>query len=307
MGVITWDQAVDIGGGRGRLAPAPAASLARVDRDMRSAFGRAADINEAWRSPAAADENYRKYIAYLNGGAWAPIALPGDKSVHCFGYAVDTDDTSDAQMRIWNDHGWYWTVYRDGKLVERWHLEYFPGRDNHRNDPAPAGVGNATPISVQEDDMFDDNAKKDAADRHTEVMKALKQIHRAAAPFKVLSWGTGLVVFNPDNGKLWILPEGYSDLLQALGLVGGDAFAASTEQLTFATGFLPATIGDRDGDGFTSADLDEIKKAIAGAQVAVTPEQLQKLLDAVGTAARDGGEAGARDALQKLTFVVTAS
>lgn len=143
MGVITWDQAVDIGGGRGRLAPDPAASLRRVDADMRSAFGRAADINEAWRSPEQADKNYAAYLAYLNGGPWAPIALPGDRSVHCFGYAVDTDDTSDAQMRIWNEHGWYWTVYRDGKLVERWHLEYFPERDKRRFDGSPAGTADS--------------------------------------------------------------------------------------------------------------------------------------------------------------------
>ncbi|MBQ9917347.1 MAG: hypothetical protein IJO71_09125 [Microbacterium sp.] len=155
MGVITWDQAVDIGPdgrSRGRLASAPAASLRRVD----AAFGRSADINEAWRSPQDADENYRKYLAYLSGGPWAPIALPGDKSVHCFGYAIDTDDTSDAQMRIWNDHGWFWTVYRNGELVERWHLEYFLGRDNHRNEPAsaPASSGGSAPFTpFQEDDM----------------------------------------------------------------------------------------------------------------------------------------------------------
>ncbi|MEZ3156848.1 hypothetical protein AB1K56_07935 [Microbacterium sp. BWR-S6Y] len=152
MGVLAWGDAVDIGGGRGRLAPAPAASLARVDAAFRSAFGRAADINEAWRSPADADENYRKYIAWLNGaGPWAPIALPGDKSVHCFGFAVDTDDTTDAQMRIWNEHGWYWTVYRNGQLAERWHLEYFPDRDKHRNDPAP---GRPAAVTSEEDEML---------------------------------------------------------------------------------------------------------------------------------------------------------
>jgi hypothetical protein len=149
MPALPWSQAVDIGLGRGRLAPAAAASLARVDRDMRSAFGRAADINEAWRSPEDADKNYAAYLRYLRGGPWAPIALPGDKSVHCFGFAVDTDDTSDAQMRIWNDHGWFWTVYRDGKLVERWHLEYFPERDNHRNE----SIGQAATDTSEEDDM----------------------------------------------------------------------------------------------------------------------------------------------------------
>lgn len=156
MGVLPFSQAVDIGLGRGRLAPDPAASLRRVDVAMRSAFGRAASINEAWRSPADADENYRKYLDYLNGhGPWAPIALPGDQSVHCFGYAVDTNDTSDAQMAIWNDHGWYWTVYRNGRLAERWHLEYFPSRDNHRNEGTrnTNTTGQTAINQSEEDDM----------------------------------------------------------------------------------------------------------------------------------------------------------
>lgn len=174
---------------------------------------------------------------------------------------------------------------------------------------APASTGNATPIPSEEDDMYDDDAKQKAAERHTELMTALEKVHRAAAPFKVLSWGTGLVVYNPLNGKLWILPEGYSDLLAAIGLVGGNPFRASSEQLGFATGFLPSAIGehDVDADGFTAADLDEIKKAIAQSQVAVTSEQLQKLTDAVGAAARAGGEEGAVQALKDLTFVVSAS
>lgn len=151
MSVLAWADAVDIGLGRGRLAREAAASLARVDIAMRSAFGRAADINEAWRSPETADENYAKYQAYLRDprrNPWAPIALPADESVHCKGYAVDTDDTSDAQMRIWNEHGWYWTVYRNNKLAERWHLEYFRDRDKHRNDPSPAS-NDAKPLDVE--------------------------------------------------------------------------------------------------------------------------------------------------------------
>lgn len=147
--LLSFHDAVDIGGGRGRLAAPAAASLRRVDAQFRSAFGRAADINEAWRSPEDADENYRKYQRYLNGGPWAPIAFPAKDSIHCRGYAVDTDDTSAAQMRIWNDNGWYWTVYRNGKLAERWHLEYFPERDNRRNDPTPAGGGAAVPTAQE--------------------------------------------------------------------------------------------------------------------------------------------------------------
>jgi hypothetical protein len=148
--VLAFRDAVDIGGGRGRLAAPAAASLARVDAEFRSAFGRAADINEAWRSPQQADANFAAYQAYLNGGPWAPIGLAAKDSIHCRGYAVDTDDTSTAQMRIWNDHGWFWTVYRNGVLVERWHLEYNASRDNHRGEGTPAS-DNASPF--KEDDM----------------------------------------------------------------------------------------------------------------------------------------------------------
>lgn len=160
MALLAYADAVDIGGGRGRLARPAAASLARVDADFRSAFGRAADINEAWRSPEQADRNFRAYQAWLAYQAgrgpkvpWAPIGFAAKDSIHCRGYALDTDDTSAAQMRIWNDHGWFWTVYRNGVLVERWHLEYNAARDNHRNDPAPTGGGSAAPVPKEDDDM----------------------------------------------------------------------------------------------------------------------------------------------------------
>ncbi|WP_137771826.1 MULTISPECIES: hypothetical protein [unclassified Microbacterium] len=145
MSLLAFADAVDIGGGRGRLAAPAAASLARVDAAFRYAFGRAADINEAWRSPEQADKNYRAYVAYLAGrGPWAALAYPAATSIHCRGYALDTDDTSTAHMRIWNEHGWFWTVYRNGKLIERWHLEYFPERDKHRGASA-AGTTTPTP------------------------------------------------------------------------------------------------------------------------------------------------------------------
>lgn len=162
MSLLAFADAVDIGGGRGRLSAPAAASLARVDR----AFGRAADVNEAWRSPEQADKNYRAYVAYrayLAGLGpkvpWAALAYPADTSIHCRGYALDTDDTSTAQMRIWNDHGWFWTVYRNGVLIERWHLEYDTRRDNRRNDPAPAGNASTPPVSEEDDDMPGPNKK----------------------------------------------------------------------------------------------------------------------------------------------------
>ncbi|MGN7969030.1 hypothetical protein [Microbacterium sp. 22296] len=303
MGYSFPGQRVDLGGGRGWLDRPHADSIFRIDREI----GHLLQITEAGRTW---DEQNAHFQTYLRVGY--PIALsPDTPSVHQEGGAIDSNEAQQMQTRM-EDHGWRRTVYRwvNGvwTLVERWHYERFAHLDNHRNDPALAG-GNATPIS-EEDDMFDDQARQDAKDRHAELMTALEKVHRAAAPYKIISWGTGLIAVNPMNGKFWILPAGYSELLQGLGYTGGSAFRADDAQLGFATGFLPATIGDTvevGGDGFTDADLEAIKTAIAQAQVAVTPEQLQTLLDTVGAAARDGGEEGAKKALQELTFVVTAS
>ena len=135
--ILNQNQTVDIGHGRGRLAPDAARSLARVD----AARGRPSDVNSAWRDPKLQQQLRDAYEAYLRGGPWAPIAFTPDTSIHCRGYALDTDDHSPADVRLWNDHGWFQTVYRwvGGKLtlVEPWHFEYDRTRDRHLHDPAP--------------------------------------------------------------------------------------------------------------------------------------------------------------------------
>lgn len=158
--LLAFEDAVDIGYGRGRLAAPAAASLARVDAAMRDAFGRYLDINEAWRSPAQADANY---AAYLRDPENNPIALPASQSIHCRGFAIDTDDSWAGAVAILNDHGWFQTVYRNGVLVEPWHFEYDAARDNHRYETASSG---STPF--EEDDMFseaDRNLLKDVQNK----------------------------------------------------------------------------------------------------------------------------------------------
>lgn len=158
MVLLSWSDAVDIGYGRGRLAAPAAASLARVDAQMRDAFGRVLDINEAWRSPADADHNYWLYST----GQTSIIALPAKDSIHCRGYAIDTDDGYNTRA-VWilNQNGWFHTVFRGGRLVEPWHFEYDASRDIYRNQTAGNG---ATPFPTEEDDMFtdEDRAKADA-------------------------------------------------------------------------------------------------------------------------------------------------
>ncbi|KAB1867346.1 hypothetical protein [Microbacterium algeriense] len=118
---------VDIGHGRGWLEAEAAKSQARIDR----ALGHPQQITEGGRSWEQQDEHWQHYLRY-----GSPIALhPDTPSVHQRGRAKDTDERNVALM---NDHGWFQTVYRwvNGRrtLVEPWHFEYDPERDNHRHE-----------------------------------------------------------------------------------------------------------------------------------------------------------------------------
>lgn len=136
-------QVTDIGHGRGWLDAPAAASIARIDAQL----GRPADINDAGRSAAQADENYRRWIAYRNGGPWAPYALPSWLSVHCKGLAADSDDWyNPASAAVWRDNGWRQTARYNDDRDEPWHGEYFINLDNHRYDPPPTGGGQLPPL-----------------------------------------------------------------------------------------------------------------------------------------------------------------
>lgn len=155
--------------------------------------------------------------------------------------------------------------------------------------------------------MYDDNAKKEAQERHDAVIARLDQIARIAAPLRKFQWGTGLLVVNPLTDRFWILPQGYAELLDKLDLAEGDAIPIDDAQLGFVTGFLPAALGElgvNGGAGFSDADIAAIKEAIAANRVAVTADQLRTISDTVGEAARTSGEDGAREALKSMTVVV---
>lgn len=122
--------AVDLGDGRGWLEEPAAKSIARIDIFE---LGHPMQITEAGRSYAYQDGHYQRYVHYLNGGPWAPIALaPWTPSVHQKGGAIDSNEAQrHLEMMEWN--GWRRTVYRNGKLVELWHFEYFLHLDNRRH------------------------------------------------------------------------------------------------------------------------------------------------------------------------------
>lgn len=138
----------DIGHGRGWLDAPAAASVRRIDRQL----GRPADVNDAGRSAVQADANYARWVAYQNGGPWAPYAFPASKSVHVKGGAVDSDDWYNAHAAaVWRDNGWRQTARYNDDRDEPWHGEYFAHLDNHRNDPIPAGA--ADDKNEQENDV----------------------------------------------------------------------------------------------------------------------------------------------------------
>lgn len=129
MGYVYRGTMTDLGYGRGWMNDPAAASQRRMDR----ALGHPQQITEAGRTW---DQQNAHYQNYLRNGY--PIALsPDAPSLHQMGNAKDTDERP---VALHNDHGWYHTVYRwvNGvwTLVEPWHFEYFPERDNHRNEPA---------------------------------------------------------------------------------------------------------------------------------------------------------------------------
>ena len=194
------------------------------------------------------------------------------------------------------------------------HLETWDKRTGRRVNPAnffdfdrvvssAAVAGDGRPFTPQEDDMYDDQAKQEAATRHDEVLRRLDEVARVAAPYRVYAWGTGHLCMNPRNGRFWILPQGYGELLSHLGYRAGDVKVLDDAQLKFATGFFPAAVGDA-RDGLTEADLAAVKAAISDSRVTVTQQQYDVLLARVTDAARAGGADGVKAALDGATLIL---
>lgn len=158
---------VDIGRnqhGNGRpawLAPAPAASLRRVDHHR----GKTTPVNWAGRSEAEQFALVKKYYVrsswgeFKYDGSWwrkkpgsrVVVAKP-TTSPHEPGNAVDTDEwTVPGFVELMAEHGWIRTL-----KSEPWHFVYFAHLDQHRNDPVPpsgATTGGAlapAPIEIPE-------------------------------------------------------------------------------------------------------------------------------------------------------------
>lgn len=124
-----------------------AASFARVEARV----GRRIDVNSSYRDWGAQYKLWRNHVMGVPG---APLALHPDKSMHCKGLAVDTDDQ--AIMRAAGEYGWRQTALG---VNEPWHFDYFRNLDKHYGEPADSG---AAPLPTDEgiyETMFIANVK----------------------------------------------------------------------------------------------------------------------------------------------------
>jgi hypothetical protein len=145
----------DLGYGRGQLRAGPAASIRRLDVRL----GRPVDINRAYADYDQQMRYYLAYVAYVNGrGPWAPLALHPDKSWHCKGLAVDSDDApgyrGPLSVDIWREHGWLFEVRE-----ELWHGQYYTSMDKHYGETTSGGAtpfpdpGTNDPQPLEDHDM----------------------------------------------------------------------------------------------------------------------------------------------------------
>lgn len=132
------------------FAPDAAASFRRAERD----WGRQIGCNSTYRDYGLQLSMWQAWEAWTQGRGPKPNhsrpARPED-SKHVMGLALDTSDISiPGFLAHMADHGWIQILPDDP--TERHHLEYQWWRDNHRNDPTPAGE--------EEDDMFTEDDRK---------------------------------------------------------------------------------------------------------------------------------------------------
>ncbi|MAP64053.1 MAG: hypothetical protein CMH34_09995 [Microbacterium sp.] len=123
--------------------PDAAASWRRVEAEI----GRELQTS---RTSVDYDEQADLYALRQAGQYPYSVAHP-DVSNHVYrsdtdgGNAVDTDEWADpAVVAVLEDHGWWRPYLPPNPIVEQWHNDYDPARDNHRND---------TP-ALKEDDMI---------------------------------------------------------------------------------------------------------------------------------------------------------
>lgn len=289
-----------------RCTPAFAARWAYAKREAERRFGRTIFIRTGWNiyRPLNIQREARERACAqgnCNGASVAGYSSHGGNWGGRDCLAVDVDpngltwDQVDVAMEAAGFAARMITEAMSGiRGGERWHYIDF-----NAFGPVPIFAGfDAT--TFEEDDMYDAAAEK-------RLMEKLDQVARVAAPLKMYTYGSGIVAVNPLTGGWSILGPGYPEVLNHLGLAAGGYPRVDEGQFGYATQYIPNTVGIPsldEADGFSADDLAAIKAAIEQNRVALTQEQLDALTAAVAAGAREGGEGGARAAVEGLTFVV---
>lgn len=269
---ISISATVDIGFGRGRLAPAPADSLRRID----AMIGRPTDVNDAWRSPEQADRNRAAWIAYQNGtGPAAPYALDRWGSIHCRGYAVDSDDWYIPDVAaLLRRAGWRQTaLYPIGdSRREPWHGEYDEALDEFLGQPA---AGGSTYLNL-EDDMptMNEFLNTPAYTGGPTISQFFKAVDQGGVAAQV--WGR-LVDrgFDADGNRVLIpaiqeLADAKTLAMQILGKPVADV-TVDVDEAAIAASLAPlitahvGSLSDDDVRRLSAATADELAKRLSNA------------------------------------------
>jgi hypothetical protein len=169
--------------------PAAAASWRRMEK----AAGRPIDVNSSYRDW---NQQYILWWNYTHHIPGSPFALHPDKSMHCKGLAVDSDDQ--ALLRALVRHGWRQTALG---IDEPWHFDYFRSLDERAHEPA-GGLPKPLPIPTPEPEEEEDDIMRIVFGHRKEGSDEWIIVH------PTLDGGDGkqlgyLITTDPERAKAW--------------------------------------------------------------------------------------------------------
>lgn len=255
---------------------APAgASFRRLEADL----GRHVDVNSTyrdWDTQMGMHLAWEAWVAGRGPKPWHSRAVHPKYSIHCQGNALDSDDwTTSGFVALAAEHGWIRTAASDP--TERHHFEYQWWRDQHRNDPVPAG-GSEDDMSVQ--DIYDardgdgrnvlDLGRQTRADIATVSKQLSELISRipaevARTPVQAQD-NKGMPLKTPDGKPITYALGGYLASINAQ--VGGTV--AKVDELALAKALAPlltanlAALSDEDVKRIAKAAADEQARRLNG-------------------------------------------
>ncbi|WP_454113491.1 hypothetical protein [Microbacterium maritypicum] len=285
-----------------QFIPDAAAAFRRADAQVRAEFGRGirvASTFRSWANQMLMFVNWNRYVAGLGPHPGHSKAVHPSESFHVQGLALDSPDwTIPRIVQILAENGF--VRNRLHVKNEEHHFEWLRDRDkNYGRPPATAG-GASTNQPSEEDDMYTD-------DKHREVLTASREI-------LLYKMGTGVVAVG--DGGFWPLPsEAYLELLIAWEIAGPNVVKRTIDQneltamLALKRTLSPMSTGAAEKVeavlNLTAEDAERIAASIGRRPVVISESALAEIAKAAAAGAREGGESGAAEAINGLSFVTT--